>query len=459
VLGWLTIKSINGEQIKYMGTNTTGALSVAERFGVNKLKFLKDTHQDDWPLQVGEKIYWGLIYTITFVDEVNQRVECSIPNQKDAGFFAKSAVTEEMRMDLNSMMKMSSSDQSALDDLIDNEKSAFGSLENGKVKPPPVVVVCAEGEIKLSDLTDGRLPKSGIDHVFVQYPHGHFTPALSMDIPDINEEYYWDPNVLEAIICGYKLNERILLQGYPGTGKTTAIHQFAAWIQQPYLKMGGKDGVDPSSFLGMPWAEGAEDGMTFKLGMLPQGLIAGYMICIDEIFKLPAGIMMAMQSLLEKDGVLILDDMPGTVAEKTIIPHTATRIFTTDNVLGTGDDISKFAATQLQDTSTLDRIGLTIKVNYLEKAQELSMLSKRYPKIDKRDINNLITLAKLVRKGYASDEVALTLSPRGLMVMLSLHEEVNLPLTQAINLSFTNKIADKSERAAVAGFISAAGIR
>ena len=360
-------------------------------------------------------------------------------------------------IDLVQMMKMSSSDQVALDDLIRTEKSNFGSLEDGKIKAPPVVVVCKDGELKLTDLTDGRLPNSGIDHVFKFYPIGTWPRDKEKDIPNIDYNYFWDPEVLEAIICGYKLNERILLQGYPGTGKTSAIHQFSAWVQQPYLKLGGKDGVDPSSFLGMPWAE--DGGMTFKFGMLPQGLMAGYMICIDEIFKLPAGIMMCIQSLLEKDGVLILDDMPGTVSDKTITPLAEARIFTTDNVLGTGDEIGKFSATQLQDTSTLDRIGLTIKVNYLKQDQEFSMLSKRYPDVAERSIRSLISLAKLVRNGYATDEIALTLSPRGLMVILSLHDEVKLPLIQAINLSFINKIADKAERVAVAGFLNTIGIR
>jgi len=372
----------------------------------------------------------------------------------------KRNITEENEeqgsaMDIGDILSVKSNDQQALDDLLDSEAGNFGSLAKKKEEEPKepevIPVITGDGELKLSDITDGRLPDSGVDHVFSFYPHGHWDNELSQDIPDVNEEYYWDANVLEAIIIGYKLNERILLQGYPGTGKTTAIHQFAAWIQQPYMKLGGKDGVDPASFLGMPWAE--VGGMDFKLGMLPQGLMQGYMICIDEIFKIPAGIMMTLQSLLEKGGVLIIDDMPGTVKDKTIIPVVEARIFTTDNVLGTGDDIGKFGSTQLQDTSTLDRIGITIKVDYLSEGQELKMLTKRYPKIKSTDIRKLISLANLVRSGYAKDEISLTLSPRGLMVMLSIHEEAHLPLPQAINLSFTNKIADDGERTAIAGFI------
>lgn len=468
---WKTIAAIEEDRLRYTD-GSSGCCSVVQRWcdeDIGKIRLIEGHHLDVYPLEVGERLHWdGIEYEITNLSHDEART--STKTHANAGFFYKANISMEMRMDLESMMKMSSADQNALDDLIKEEKSSFGSLENGKVQPAPVVVICKEDEIKLSDMTDGRLPSSGIDHVFKIYPIGTFSRevrvvsvghveydhSMSLDIPEINYEYYWDPDVLEAIICGYKLNERILLQGYPGTGKTTAIHQFAAWIQQPYTKLGGKDGVDPSSFLGMPWAE--DGGMTFKMGMLPQGLIAGYMICIDEIFKLPAGIMMAMQSLLEKDGVLILDDMPGTMSEKTIIPHSAARIFTTDNVLGTGDDISKFAATQLQDTSTLDRIGLTIKVNYLDKKQEYAMLSKRYPSVAGSSINSLLVLADLVRRAYSTDDLALTLSPRGLMVMLSLHDEVNLPLSQAINLSFTNKIADSSERVSIKGFIKTAGI-
>ena len=356
-------------------------------------------------------------------------------------------------MDITDMLKMTDGDQQALRDLIDTERAKGDPKSLEKLVPkPPIVVVVGEGQMKLSDMTDGRLPASGIDHVFNVYPHGHWDTNYSMDIPDVDDEYYWDAEVLEAIITGYILNERILLQGFPGTGKTTAIKQFSAWIQQPYMKLGGKDGVEASSFLGYAWGIGGGE-MEFKLGMLPQGLMEGYMICIDEIFKLPAGIMMSLQSLLEKDGVLIIDDLPGTVKDKTVVPVVEARIFTTDNVLGQGDDIGKFAATQLQDTSTLDRIGLTIKVDYLSAKHEEAMMMKRYPKHEKREIVKLISLANLVRSGYAKDEISLTLSPRGLMVILSICEEVNLPLTSALKLSFINKIADDGERTAIKEFI------
>jgi len=86
------------------------------------------------------------------------------------------------------------------------------------------------------------------------------------------------------------------------------------------------------------------------------------------------------------------------------------------------------------------------------------MLVKRYPKVKKPMIQKLVSLANLVRSGYAKDTIALTLSPRGLMVMLSIHDEANLPLKQAINLSFTNKIADDGEKTAIMGFIRTVGI-
>lgn len=227
------------------------------------------------------------------------------------------------------------------------------------------------------------------------------------------------------------------------TGKTSGIRQFAAHIQQPYMRFNGKDGIEQSSFLGYPWATSA--GMEWKDGLLPQGCKLGYLVCIDEVFKIPAGIQMAMQNLYEKDGTLMLDDKPGDYHEKLVVPAPEFRLFLTDNVRGTGDNFEKFASTQMQDTSTLDRFGLTIEQDYLPHDAEVSMLSGMYPDVQVININLLVKFAGLVRAGYKAGEISLTLSPRGLMASLNMMQSAQLPMAAALDLAFTNKLAEESE--------------
>jgi len=171
----------------------------------------------------------------------------------------------------------------------------------------------------------------------------------------------------------------------------------------------------------------------------------GYLVCIDEVFKIPAGIQMAMQNLYEKEGTLLLDDKPGEYHEKLVVPVDSFKLMLTDNVKGTGDDFEKFASTQMQDTSTLDRFGITIEQHYLSQRHEVDMLYTMFPDQKKQDIADLVKLANLVRSGYKQGEISLTLSPRGLTAALSMMDKANVPMGTAIDLAFTNKIAEESE--------------
>jgi len=329
-----------------------------------------------------------------------------------------------------------------------------------------------EGQLWLSDLCDGKLPVSGVDHVITTYKTSSwvkdskgkweievakdnpwFHSMAMADIPDIVDEYMWQADVLECIVMGDKLNERILLSGPPGTGKTTAIHQYAAWVGQPFMRFNGKDGIEQSSFLGYNWLSGGT--MEWKDGLLPIGLKLGYIICLDEVFKIPPGIQMALQSLYEKGGTLLLDEKAGSLFEKTVVPALESRLFMTDNVKGTGDSSELFAATQMQDSSTIDRFGLTTDVGYLEPEDEERMLRNRYPDANRNDLKDLVKFANLVRTGYLSGQLSLTMSPRGLIAAMDVVTYMNLRLTDAIKYSYTNKIGDDTEKEAVDQMIQA----
>lgn len=311
---------------------------------------------------------------------------------------------------------------------------------------PLKLIKLEENEIFLSSITGGVIPKSGIDHIITRYPVDHFPVDCREDIPKVDPDYKWNADLLEAMWISHKLNKKMLITGFPGTGKTTAVAQFGAWIRQPVMRFNGKDGIEASSFLGYPWATAG--GMEWKDGMLPQGLKLGYLVTIDEVFKIPAGIQMAMQHLYEDDGRLVLDDKPGTMADKVVIPAESFRMFLTDNVKGTGDNFDKFSATQIQDSSTLDRFGISFTLNYMEDDDELSMLSRKYPKMSPETLKRMIKFANLIRNGYAKSEVSLTISPRGLQTICQICGE-GLDTKSAIRIVYLSKIGDDDEMDAI----------
>jgi cobaltochelatase CobS len=174
--------------------------------------------------------------------------------------------------------------------------------------------------------------------------------------------------------------------------------------------------------------------------------------------KLPPGVQMAMQHLYEEGGHLLIDDKPGSYEEKKVIPGHEWRLFLTDNSKGTGDNIDRFAATQIQDTSTLDRFAMVIELDYLPVAEEVGMLQKKYPGMDKVIINRLVKFAHLVRNGYKAGELGVTLSPRGLQTACELMGQSMAPKA-AVALAFINKIGDADEKKAVESMLQTAGLQ
>jgi MoxR-like ATPase len=314
--------------------------------------------------------------------------------------------------------------------------------------------VLGANQIWFTDITGGRLPKSGINYVIQQYADDHFPEEHRVHIPDVDPRHFWSCEALEALVLAHGLREKALLTGLPGVGKSSSVKQFGAWIRQPYMRLGGRGDLESSSFLGYSWADIEEhegqmvSKMAFKPGMLTQGCMYGYLTTIDEVMKIPPYIQMAMQHLYEKDGHLTIDDKPGTQEDKIVRPASEFLMILTDNVKGTGDSFDKFASTQMQDTSTLDRININETIDYLELKDEVSMLMGMYPKADKTLVTKLVKFAGLVRNGYKQGSIALVLSPRGLIAIMDVMTK-NVPVGRALELAFINKIADETEIIAI----------
>ncbi len=234
-------------------------------------------------------------------------------------------------------------------------------------------------------------------------------------IPLMEEVQHYVPNheVLYPALIGICHNKKVLVYGPTGSGKTDLYKFIAALIHQPYMRINGRRDMESDSLLGKPWVSGGD--MHYQLGELPVGLLAGRLIAFDEPWKTPSGIQMALQRYYEKDGVLFLDDAPGTIADKTIVPENRARMVLCDNVIGTGDNMDQYGATLIQDSSTLNRMDMVLKLDYLPKVQEVKMLMKRFSFLPKAKANKMVQIANLIRTGYQSGDFGVTMSPRNLI--------------------------------------------
>jgi len=195
-------------------------------------------------------------------------------------------------------------------------------------------------------------------------------------------------------------------------------------------------------FLGSPGVEYNEESqMVIKQEptLLTDSLKYGGMFIEDEAFRHSAALV--LQSLREKNTrTLVLPDAPGRTAdERTLVaPEGRWWYVLTDNTCGSGDETGIFDA-EVQDASTLDRVGASIEVKYLGKPQERRIL-KKHSNLNVEILNGMLDFAKLVRKAFEQQNLLSTFSVRSLLAWAEKTEmtqsiEIGLKLTWYDKLS------------------------
>ena len=269
-------------------------------------------------------------------------------------------------------------------------------------------------------------------------------------IPELDENYMWQHYVLYPAVRALVKDLKVLCVGPTGSGKTDMYKNIAAICNQPYLRIGGRGDMESDTIFGkmviMP-----DGSMQFQLADFPKGFGTGWLIALDEPWKLPSNITMAWQRVFERGGILQLDDMPGELKDKQIRKHPRTRLVLCDNVVGTGDGADRFAATMIQDSSTLNRIDLVLELGYLAPKSEIAMLMHRFGFLPEAQASKAVQLANLIRDAYSKYQVGVTMSPRNLMAWLECAYDVK-DYGQAFKWVMLNRYADEAEKEAVRNF-------
>lgn len=270
---------------------------------------------------------------------------------------------------------------------------------------------------------------------------------------DTFTDYYCDPAVFYPLVLGLVHNMNTLMHGPTGCGKSTSVECIASICRWPFLRVNGREDMESDSLIGKPWVNNGN--MEWMMGALPEARRKGWLVLMDEPFKMPAGIQMTLQRMYERNGILQIDDMPGTLKDKQIIPHKNTRLILADNVAGTGDNLDKYAATQIQDTSTLNRMELVIEVDYLPATSEQKMLQGRYPHLPEQWAKRMVQTANLVRNGFKKGELSNTMSTRQLYTWAEL-APVTGNYRQTFDMIMRGRFADDAERVALANLYTMA---
>jgi MoxR-like ATPase len=222
-------------------------------------------------------------------------------------------------------------------------------------------------------------------------------------------------------------------------------------VNQPFLRINGRQDMESDSLIGRPTI--SEGTMGYKLGEWPKASKKGWLVLFDEPWKTPPGIMMTIQPHLERGGIWYIEDMPGEAIDKQIVPKSSYRCVLADNVVGTGDNVEQYAATMIQDGSSLNRVDYVLRVGYLKPELEVDIMKKQFPEIAEHTAKKMISLLNLLRNGYDNSELS---SPASLRNIEAWARAAIAFKSVGIGFKHTlmNRYADDSEAAAVRNHFS-----
>ena len=303
----------------------------------------------------------------------------------------------------------------------------------------------AEGYKWASDVIGNTSLSDDEDFPVRVYATAYFPEKVRLFIPAPRNGYVIQKEQALDILRAWEIGDRTLITGPTGAGKSTLVEHLCALTNRPFVRVNATGDMDSSMIFGQLTA--ANGSTIWQDGTVTEAVRYGAVLAWDEWDVTPPEIMMGMQWLLEDEGKLFLKEMPGTAADKFIIPHDDFRIVCLGNTLGQGDETGQHAGTTPQNTATLDRFGTSIKLGYLAPEHEVNVIKGACPKVTKRIAEKLVKFAALVRTAHGQGNLALTMSPRSL-IGIAKKVEFGMTIAAATQRQYLNKLNTTQRRIA-----------
>lgn len=261
---------------------------------------------------------------------------------------------------------------------------------------------------------------------------GHDATALDY-LPDIDQNYVFNIDLLKKIIIGLQLNMPTYLWGFHGTGKTTILQQANARLMRSFMRVQHTINMQESDITGQ-WT--VRDGSTeFQLGPLPLCMLNGWTYCADEYdFAMPS-VTAVYQPVLEGQSLLIKD---APKMWRKIEPHPNFRFCATGNTNGIGDETGLYQGTLMQNAANYSRFRITEEVQYMDKEIETSIIMARAD-LRKPEAERIVKFANDVRELFRSGKISMTISPREIITAAQLGRAYGGDYTTGLKLAFANR--------------------
>ncbi|MGH6911431.1 MAG: cobaltochelatase subunit CobS, partial [Phenylobacterium sp.] len=275
-------------------------------------------------------------------------------------------------------------------------------------------------------------------------------------VPDLDENYKFDPETTRALLAGFAHDRRVMVQGYHGTGKSTHIEQVAARLHWPLVRVNLDSHVSRIDLVGKD-AIVLKDGKQvteFREGMLPWAIQRPIALVFDEYDAGRPDVMFVIQRVLEAQGKLTLLDQ-----NRVIRPNPWFRLFSTTNTIGLGDTTGLYHGTQQINQGQMDRWSIVTTLNYLAHDVEAEIVLAKAPSYNtadgKRTINAMVRVADMTRNAFMNGDISTVMSPRTVITWAQNSEIFDGDIALGFRMTFLNK-CDELERGTVAEFFQRA---
>lgn len=297
----------------------------------------------------------------------------------------------------------------------------------------------------------GWVPDFG-DFLVTVFDKEDWPEHVQSDIPVLDPHYVWDRPAVEAFAVAMERGHKPRLVGHPGVGKSTLPLNYCAVTNRPFARINFNTAIEAGDVIGHIGIreQNGTSVTTYIEGEFPKRMREGYLLLLDEMYRAPSGVLMALQRVFERDGVLKLTEKEG---DNIVKPHEHFRLTVADNTKGLGDNVDKFGSALIQDVSSLNRFELTIEMDYLPADAETSLITSWEPRIQPKLAKQMVQAATLIREAYKEGSLSLPMSPRNLRAWAEYTTVYNNPIVALRNVYYTS-LAEENEQQLVQKFIN-----